>query len=76
MLEKTNPSESVGVLCRHKGKYHVIEYSELSQELAAKKDSDGRLLLNCGNIANHFFSVAFIREIVTLVYLFVFSVFS
>lgn len=64
VVEKTNPSEAVGVLCKYQGKYHIAEYSEMPQDLAAKRDANDRLLYNCGSIANHFFSVAFIREIV------------
>lgn len=50
-LVKRNPEEPVGVLCKKNGKYDIVEYSELSDELAAKKaPGSDSLYFELGNI--------------------------
>ena len=64
VVPKTQPSESVGVVARRGNKYSVVEYSEISKELAERRDPDtGNLTLRAGNIANHFYTTPFLNKV-------------
>lgn len=64
VVPKTSPTESVGVVARRGDKFSVVEYSEISKEQAERKDpKTGELAFNAGNIANHFYSTAFLQSV-------------
>lgn len=64
VVPKAHPDEAVGVVARRGTKYSVVEYSEISAaQAAARDDATGELLFRAGNIANHFYSTAFLRGV-------------
>ncbi|MCI8636976.1 MAG: UDPGP type 1 family protein [Clostridia bacterium] len=54
---KANPQEKVGVFCRRNGKPNVIEYSEITEEMAQEADENGELLYGESHILCNLFKV-------------------
>jgi len=63
MLTKAFPKERVGNLCLIDGKMSVIEYSDLSDELAEQRLPSGELRFRAGSIALHAIRVDFVEEV-------------
>lgn len=63
-VAKASPEERVGVFCLRDGRPSVIEYSEMSPEMCAARDEDGKnaeLLYGSANIAIHLFRRDFLE---------------
>ena len=65
MVKKAFPNEAVGVICKVRDRYQVVEYSEISEKTSqqTKSDSSDELLFNAGNICNHFFTLDFVKDV-------------
>ena len=59
---KANPYEKVGVFCRRNGKPNVIEYSEITDEMAEAVDKNGELLYGESHILCNLFNVKAIER--------------
>ena len=61
---KTNPYEKVGVLCMDGTQPDIIEYYELTDEMANMKDENGDLAYCYGAIMNYLFRLSQLEKIV------------
>ncbi|KAF7846494.1 hypothetical protein BT93_L4242 [Corymbia citriodora subsp. variegata] len=66
VVRKRAANESVGLIVQKFGKPDVVEYSEISQEMAEAKEGTGnseKLKFRAANIVNHYYSFAFLETI-------------
>ncbi len=63
VVSKAEPHEKVGVLCLENGLPAVIEYYELSEEMANERNADGELLYRFGVILNYLFDLGKLRSV-------------
>ncbi|KAK4687313.1 UDP-N-acetylglucosamine/UDP-N-acetylgalactosamine diphosphorylase, partial [Tremellales sp. Uapishka_1] len=63
VVRKIEPTESVGVLVKKGDGFSVVEYSELSKEKSISRDANGQLTYRAANIANHFYTTAFLESV-------------
>lgn len=63
VVRKVDPYERVGALCLEDGKPSIIEYYELTPEMAEAKSESGSLLYGFGVILNYLFRVDQLTEI-------------
>ncbi|EJS44354.1 qri1p [Saccharomyces arboricola H-6] len=61
-VRKRDAHESVGLIATKNNKPCVIEYSEISNELAEAKDEEGLLKLRAANIVNHYYLVDLLKR--------------
>ena len=59
---KANPQEKVGVFCRKNGKPNVIEYTEITDEMASARDKNGELLYGESHILCNLFNIEAIER--------------
>lgn len=59
---KASPQEKVGVFCKRNGKPSVVEYSEITEEMAEARDENGELLYGESHILCNLFSVDTIEK--------------
>ncbi len=62
VLPKRDPHERVGVFAVRNNKYCVVEYSEITKEMAERRDSNNTLAFNAGNIANFYYHRDFLVD--------------
>jgi len=65
VVPKAAPDEAVGVVAIKGNVFSVVEYSEITKEQAERKDPHhpDRLAFRAANIANHFYTRAFLEEV-------------
>lgn len=60
---KAHAHEKVGVVATRDSKPCIVEYSEITREMAEETtNGDGRLVYGAGNICNHFYTIDFITD--------------
>jgi UDP-N-acetylglucosamine/UDP-N-acetylgalactosamine diphosphorylase len=65
-VAKQTPQDRVGNFAMIDGQMHVIEYSDLPDDVAETRDTAGNLVYWAGSIAVHVFSVAFLERALVL----------
>ena len=63
VVRKVDPYERVGAMCLEDGKPSIVEYYELTPEMADARDEKGTLLYGFGVILNYLFRVDKLLEI-------------
>lgn len=64
VVRKVEPHEKMGLLCLEDGKPSIVEYYEMSKEMAEARDSDGSLTYKYGVTLNYLFSLEKLEQIV------------
>ena len=59
---KANAQEKVGVFCKKNGRPSVVEYSEISEEMAERRTSDGELVFGESHILCNLFNISSIER--------------
>ncbi len=60
---KRSPDEKVGVFCKKNNRPYVIEYTEITDEMANAKDKNGELLYGESHILTNLFNIKALEEI-------------
>lgn len=63
VIRKVDPFEKVGVMCNKNGKPSIIEYIDLTDEMAVEVDEKGERVYNFGVILNYLFNVELLYKI-------------
>ena len=59
---KVNPEEKVGVFCKKNGKPGIVEYIDITKEMAEAVDEDGEFIYGESNILAHLFTLDTIEK--------------
>ena len=62
-IPKTGPEERVGAFCKKDGRPYVIEYTEISEEMANARDENGELLYGEAHMLLNLFNISALEEI-------------
>ena len=62
-IEKTDPKEKVGIFCRKNKKVGVIEYTEISDEMANLRDDDRSLVYGDANAIFHLYNIKGLEKV-------------
>ena len=62
-MVKKSPSEKVGVFCKKNGKPSVVEYIEITEEMANEVDDNGNLVYGESHILCNTFNIKAIEKI-------------
>ena len=62
-IVKAGPDERVGVFCKKDNKPYVIEYTEISNELANEKNENGELVYSEAHMLLNMFNIEILEEI-------------
>ncbi len=65
-VEKIDPKEKVGVICKKNGKVGVIEYTEISGEMANMRDDYGSLVYGDANAIMQLFNIKALEKVMDL----------
>lgn len=61
-VEKAYEEEKVGVFCKKNGKVGIIEYTEITNEIASKRDKNGKFLYGDTNILCNLFNIKVLEK--------------
>ena len=62
-IAKTDPKEKVGVICRKNKKVGVVEYTEISEEMANLRDDDRSLVYGDANAVFHLYNIKGLEKV-------------
>ena len=63
VIRKVDPYEKVGVMCNKNGKPSIVEYIDLTDDMAHETDEKGERVYNFGVILNYLFNVDLLYKI-------------
>ena len=63
VIRKVDPHEKVGVMCNKNGRPSIVEYIDLTEDMAVEVDEKGERVYNFGVILNYLFNVDLLYDI-------------
>lgn len=62
-ITKVGPQEKVGVFCKKNGKPYVIEYTEISEDMANQRDESGELVFGEAHMLLNLFNISTLEKV-------------